>query len=103
MGFELVHENGRSNPRAFCDHCKQVILGSGNVEWEYDCQGEPHRHTVKLFHKPCSQLVGTERRAKGLTKTLWMPLDHFLVYLSNGLDLDSEESKKNAEAIATAF
>jgi hypothetical protein len=103
VGFEIVNENGRSNPRAFCDHCKQVIVSSGNVEWEFNCQGEPHRHTLQLLHKPCSRLVDSERKAKGLPRTLWMPLDHFLVYLSNGLEMDWEESAKHAGAIAAAF
>ena len=59
--------------------------------------------TLQLLRKPCSRLVHAERKAKGLPATLWMPLDHFLVYLSNSLEIDWEESSKQAGVIAAAF
>jgi hypothetical protein len=104
MGFQIVHKNGRSNPRAFCDRCDQVIESSGNVEWEWDCEtNDPHRHTFQLLHKACSVRMNQERKAKGLPSTLWMPLDHMLVYLSHNLEIDWKESKKHAAAIAAIF
>ena len=103
MGFEIAEENGRSNPRAFCDHCKQLIVSSGNVEWETETNSDAVRTAIKLLHKPCSRLLSAERKAKRLPATAWMPLDHFLVYLANNLELDWEESTKHAGAIAAAF
>jgi hypothetical protein len=101
MGFEIVHENGRSNPRAFCDRCKQLIVSSGNVEWERNCGSEPHRHILQLLHKPCSRLLDSERKTKGLPRTLWMPLDHMLVYLAHSLEIDWEESTRHAKELAS--
>jgi hypothetical protein len=98
MGFEIVSESGRSNPRAFCDHCKQLIVGSGNVERE---RGESSRHSFLTLHKPCSRQMDVERRAKGLPRTVWMPLDHFVIYLGNSLEMDWEESTRHAEQLAS--
>jgi len=101
MPFEIVSENGRNNPRAFCDHCGELILESGNVEWEWGASSATTRHAFKLFHKPCSREVNAERKAKGLPMTLWMPIDTFLIYLGNGIDVDWKQSMKQAERMAS--